>query len=482
MEKQEINKFSKTPLIQALKEYEKKDSLRFHMPGHKGRCPRGVFCDIKENLFGWDVTEIPGLDDFAQPEGPIKEAQEKLSALYGADTSYFLVNGATSGIISMMAGALSEKDKILIPRTSHKSVLSGLILTGASAAYIMPERCEELGVYAQVEPCAITNKLIENPDIKAILVTNPVYQGFCPDIARVAEIAKERGTTLLADEAQGPHFGFSKKVPQSAGKFADAWVQSPHKMLTSLTQSAWLHIKGNRIDKERLEDFLHIVTTSSPSYILMASLDGTRELIEENGNLYIEKAVELAQKARYEINNSTVFYAPGQEILGKYGISSQDPLHLMVNVSCAGYTGYDIEKALREDFSIYAEYADLCNVYFLITFSNTLEDIKGLLAVLSHFKPLKNKVKPCFWIKDLPKVALEPKKAFKLPAKSVPLKDSAGSVSKRPLVPYPPGAPLVMPGEIIEKEHIEMINEILNSGGYCQGVTSEKFIQVVTDF
>lgn len=478
MERQKRSE-SKIPLIQALMEYENKNSLRFHMPGHKGKCPEGVFSSFKESLFDWDVTEIPGLDDFTQPEGPIKEAQEKLSALYGADSSYFLVNGATSGIISMMAGVLNENDKILIPRTSHKSVLSGLILSGASPVYMMPERCSELGVYTQVNSSAIKDKLIENPDIKALLVTNPVYQGFCPDIAEIAEIAREAKVTLLADEAQGPHFGFSENVPRSAGKFADAWVQSPHKMLTSFTQSAWLHVKGKRINKSRLEDFLHIITTSSPSYILMASLDATRELMEQKGAVYIEKAVELAQKARRTINDSTAFYAPGKEIMGRYGIYDQDPLHLMVNVSCAGYTGYDIEKTLRKDFSIYAEYADLCNVYFLITFSNTLEDIDGLTAALSRFKPLQNKVGPCAWINSLPKIALEPKKAFQLSAKSVPLKEAEGLVSKRPLVPYPPGAPLVMPGEIIEKEHIEMIYEILISGGYCQGVTSEKFIQVV---
>jgi len=477
--KKKVNKHIETPLLNVLKKYANTNSVRFHMPGHKARPAGHIFEEFKENLFKWDVTEIPGLDDLHQPRGPIKRAQEKLAELYGADKSFFLVNGATSGVIAMMGAAIAPDDEILISRASHRSVLSGLIITGGRPVYVMPERWQEFGVYTQVSPKAVAEALEQNPKIKAVLLTNPVYQGFCPDLGAISKLVRSINKLLLVDEAHGPHFGFSFRLPMCAGKVADAWVQSPHKMLTSFTQSAWLHVRGNKIDQNRLQDFLHLVTTTSPSYILMASLDASRAVMELNGKTLVKRALALADKARYGINKFTPFYCIGTEVKGKNGIYDIDLSRLMVNVSQAGYTGYQVEKILRKRFNIYAEYADLYNIYFLITFSNNSSDINRLIKALSALKARTKIPKSIIWPDKLPKKALEPKAAFYSIGEHVPLKQSLGRVIKEALVPYPPGIPLLMPGEIMEKEHIEVLTALLKSGGYCQGITPEGFIQAV---
>jgi len=467
------------PLVEALKKYSSANSVRFHMPGHKGRQLGSAHGELKVNLYSWDVTEIPGLDDLHQPEGPIKFAQEKLAKLYGADESFFLVNGASSGVIAMMGATVCPKDEILLSRASHKSAMSGLILTGAKPIYVMPKRHEKLGVYTQVTAESIKEALRQNPKVKAVLLTNPVYQGFCPDIKLISHIVHSNNGVLLVDEAQGPHFGFHPALPESAGEFADAWVQSPHKMLTSLTQSAWLHVKGERINKNQLRSFLKIVTTTSPSYILMASLDLARGIIEADGKALTEKALELADAARRYINNFTPFYAVGAEVKGNVGIYNIDLSRLMINVSVSGYTGYEVEEQLRSNFNIYAEYADLCNVYFLVTFSNSWDDIEKLLKALSTFKTKGSFKKSIIWTNELPKVVMNPQAAFYAPGEYVPLEQSVGRIVKDALVPYPPGIPLLMPGELVETKHVEMLRELLKSGGRCHGLVKGHIIQVV---
>lgn len=342
-------------------------------------------------------------------------------------------------VIAMMGAALRPGDEVLISRASHKSILSGLILTGARPVYIMPEVDEKLGVFTQVSPKNIAKAIEANPDVKAVLITNPVYQGFCPDIQGISRVIEDKNIVFLVDEAHGPHFGFSPLLPIGAGHFADAWVQSPHKVLASFTQSAWLHIKGERIDKNRLGYFLQLVTTTSPSYIMMASLDYTRALMEYKGRILTEKALQLAESARRRINKVTPFYCVGPEILGQNGIYDIDLSRLMVNVSQAGYTGYEIDEFLRQRFKIFAEYADFYNVYFLISFLNTKRDIRQLVKALAslrqrspigEFKPLLGRI---------PKKALEPREAFNYSSESILLQASQGRICGQALVLYPPG-------------------------------------------
>jgi len=252
-------------------------------------------------------------------------------------------------------------------------------------------------------------------------------------------------------------------------------------MLTSLTQSAWMHVKGDRINKSQLKAFIKLVTSTSPSYILMASLDMARGIMEAEGKSFAEKALELADAARQRINRFTPFYAVGSEVKGKRGICDIDLSRLMINVSTAGFTGYEVEERLRKDFNIYAEYADLCNVYFLVTFSNSKEDMERLTRALSTFKARGSFQNPVTLPHRLPQAAMRPQDAFYAPGEYVPLKESLGRVAKDALVPYPPGIPLLMPGELIEGEHIEILEELLISGGRCHGMTNGGQVPVVAE-
>ena len=463
-----------------MEKYASSNPTRFHTPGHKGRGINKIARNFRQNLFSWDVTEVPGLDDLHQPRGPIEKAQKKLAKLYGADHSFFLVNGATSGVLAMMGATLKPGDKILISRASHHSVLSGLILSGASPVYIMPEQDNTLGVYTQITPKSIAEALENNLKPRALLVTNPVYQGFCPDLGGISRVIDKTDILLLVDEAHGPHFGFSPKLPRGACSFpVDAWVQSPHKLLSSFTQSAWLHLKGEKIYKDRVQQFLQMISTSSPSYLFMASLDYARAMMESNGRKLVERSLRLAQIARKYINKKTPFYCVGSEIKGKNGVYDIDLSRLMVNVSQGGFTGYAVERTLRQRFNIYAEYSDLYNVYFLISYSNTYKDIKRLIRALSSLKEKKHPIGFTPLPKSLPYRAMEPRKAYYSKGKTVPIKNARGHIAKQALVPYPPGIPLIMPGEIIEDIHIDMILNILALGGSCQGVKDEDKIYVI---
>jgi lysine decarboxylase len=465
-----------TPLLEALSRYAVKNSVRFHMPGHKGgRGPGHKFKkSFQKNLFRWDVTEIPGLDNLHDPRGVIKRSQELLARLYNADRSFFLVNGATSGVIAMMGAALGPGDKVILSRACHKSVISALVITGASPVYTMPRWDRELGVYAGIEAENLEESIKQNPGAKAVVITNPSYQGFCPDIGRISAAAVDRGLKVLVDEAHGPHFAFSPLLPPSAGNFrVDAWVQSPHKMLCSLTQSAWLHIKGKGLDAEKLKSYIKLVTSTSPSYVLMASLDYARALMERHGKYLAEKALALAERARKLINLHTPFYCVGSEVKGRSGIFDIDLSRLMVNVSCAGFTGFEVDRALREEFNIYSEYSDSCNVYFLVTFSNSRRDVIKLVKALSSFKRKKRIIEFPAMPETLPPRATEPREAFLAGGEQVPLEYSRGRVLKEALVPYPPGVPLLMPGEVMEQVHIELINNLRAGGGYVQGAGPE---------
>lgn len=458
------------PLVEAIGNYVKKRSIRFHTPGHKGKNPfleKGK--KFMENVFSWDLTEIEGLDDLFEPEGAIKKAEELLADLYKARKSFFLVNGATSGILGMMTSVLKPKDKVIVPRNCHSSIISGLVITGAIPVYIEPEKCESLGVYTQISSKKIEKILDKYSDIKAIILTNPVYQGFCPDLKNIISIAKKKGLYVLIDEAHGPHFALNEKLPDSAGDFdTDIWVQSPHKMLTSFTQSAWLHVKGD-IDDELVRKSINLNTSTSPSYILMATLDMSRALMEKKGQDLWSEAILLSDFARYEINKKTCFYCVDNTIIKKYGIYNIDPCRLMINASSAGYTGFQVDEILREKFLIYPEYADFCNVYFLITFCNSKEDMIKLIKALSFFKK-KEPIEPI----PIPEVSksfgVSPREAFFAKGKLVPLKKSCGMISKDTIVLYPPGVPIIMPGEIIQKDHVRAIESLTLSRGKCRGL------------
>lgn len=458
------------PLVNLLKEYVKKDPVRFHMPGHKGKFIFSLQKLLSENLYKFDVTEIPGFDNLHQPEGILKQSQRNLASLYGSRRSFYLVNGATSGIIAAMASFLKEKDRVLVPRNSHRSVLNGIILTRSEPVYLIPGVDTELGICLDVPEEKWVSAIEKEKNIKALLVTNPNYNGICPDIEKIIKTARKKNIKTIVDEAHGPHFKFSKKLPPSGVDYkAEITVQSPHKMLLSLTQSAWLHFNGPGKEEEVIRENLSLITSTSPSYILMASLELAVIFLKKFGAKFVDKGVELAELARREINRFTPFYCPGVDYAKSKGFF-YDVSRLIINTSSSGYSGLYVEKILRKQYNIFTEYADLNNIYLLITGANSKKDVLNIIKALSTFRKKKGKIFPVGILKKLPERILLPHEVFLRDFEYIPLKNSPGRICRNPVIPYPPGIPVLNPGELITKEHVELLEELVANNYICQGI------------
>lgn len=467
---------SKTPLFDALKEYVNRDTLPFHVPGHKN----GIGADeeflnfIGQNAFKIDVTVFELVDSLHHPHGPIKEAQELAADAYGADHSFFSIHGTSGAIQAMVMSAVSANDKILVPRNVHKSVTSGIILSGATPVYMEPEIDKRLGLAHGVTPHTVEAALKENPDAKAVLIINPTYYGIATDIRKIADIVHGYDIPLLVDEAHGPHLDFSDKLPTSAiSAGADICTQSTHKIIGALTQGSLIHVNGNRINPKRVQQIMNLLHTTSPSYILMASLDCARRQIALHGQELIDYAIELCTYTRNEINKIPGFYSFGAEVLNTEGCYSLDPTKLTISCRELGITGYELERILSEDYHIQMELADFYNVLAVGSFGDTKEGMERLLTALRQISKDylgKKSATPTFLdIPAVPKQVLIPRDAFYSKHVTVPLKESIGKISAEFLLAYPPGIPILCPGEIITDEIIEYVNDLKRAKLFVQG-------------
>lgn len=328
---------TRTPLFDALKEYVNRDTLPFHVPGHK----KGIGMDdefknfIGENPFKIDVTVFKLVDSLHHPKGPIKEAQELAADAYGADATFFSIHGTSGAIQAMIMSVVSDGDKIIVPRNVHKSVTAGIILSGAVPVYMEPELDKKLGIAHGVAPETVKQTLEVNPDAKAVLIINPTYYGVATDIKKIADIVHEYNIPLIVDEAHGPHLAFSDKLPTSALEAgADICAQSTHKIIGALTQGSLLHVKSKLVNPKRVQQVLNLMQTTSPSYILMASLDCARRQIALEGKELLSKTIDLCNYTRSEINKIPGFHCFGKEVLGVPGSFAFDPTKL--TISCRG--------------------------------------------------------------------------------------------------------------------------------------------------
>ncbi|MFV9568610.1 aminotransferase class I/II-fold pyridoxal phosphate-dependent enzyme [Thermoanaerobacter mathranii] len=468
------------PLYEALMDYVKKQIIPFHMPGHKqGR----IFPEeYLVNLTKIDLTEVPGLDNLHNPEGPILEAQKLAARAFGAKESFFLVNGTTSGIYAAMYAVLDPDDKVLIMRNSHKSVYNGLVLTGAVPFYINPEIDYESGIPMGVNIDKLEECLKKNESIKAVVITYPNYYGFCSDIEKISDIVHKYHKILIVDEAHGAHFPFSGNLPLSSLQVgADIVVQSIHKTLSSFTQSSILHLNSNRVDTNRLKYFLSLFQSTSPSYLLMSSLDLARDYMEKEGKNRLEKAIILADYARHEINTLGGVRCLGEEILGSFGIVDFDKTKLTISVKNLGITGPEAEGFLRENFNIQVEMADTFNILAMITLADNKEEVELLIKGLANMKNLKKDKKLEVEIEDypdVPEMVLKPAEAIRQKTKWVSLEDAEGSICADFIIPYPPGVPLVCPGERIKKDMVKYINVLYNKGIKILGLNKNNSLLV----
>ncbi|MPQ44232.1 aminotransferase class I/II-fold pyridoxal phosphate-dependent enzyme [Clostridium tarantellae] len=479
---------NQTPLFHALMEYVNRDTIPFHVPGHK----KGVGIDeefknfIGENPFKIDVTVFKLVDSLHHPTGPIKEAQKLVSDCYGSDASFFSIHGTSGAIQSMIMSAVNSGDKILVPRNVHKSVTAGIILSGAIPVYMQPELDKKLGIAQGVTPETVKTTLEANKDAKAVLIINPTYYGVSTDIKQIVDIVHSYNIPLLVDEAHGPHLGFNDTLPISAmDAGADICSQSTHKIIGSLTQGSLLHVKSKYITPERVQQILNLMQTTSPSYIIMASLDCARRQIALQGKELMKKTIELCNYAREEINKIPGFYCFGKEILNTPGVFALDSTKLTITCRDLGITGYELDMLLSNKYHIQMELSDLYNVLAVGSFGDTKKSIDKLICALKEISEeytSKGNIKPDFIdIPPIPKRALIPRDAFYGEKISVLLEDSIGKISGEFLMAYPPGIPVLCPGEIITNEIVQYVKELKTAGLYVQGTEDQNvdYIKIV---
>lgn len=451
----------KMPLLEALLQYKNEDVYPFHTPGHKGG--RGMQRLLRQELGASvqiDVSLMSELDDIHEPETYIKYAQKLAAQTYGSDACFWAVNGTSQAIQAMLMTALKPGEKLLLPRNAHRSVAGGLILGGIEAVYMQPQYQEAFGIQMQVTWQDIEQALKKDESIKAVLLTSPNYYGVAADVKKIADICHKYGAVLLVDEAHGAHLGFSELLPPSALQCgADACAQSTHKILGAMTQCSMLHIQGKRLDLQRAADVMSILTTTSPNYLLMASLDAARAQVQSYGREMAEFAVLEAAKLRNLCKSYT-----GLKILEPMDCGGLylDITKVTVNFACWGYTGVEVGVAMREA-GVAVELVDAQNVLFLVTYADNSKDFDEALMriaeVLSDLEAHKRiSEQKLVSLVPVTQTAMSLRDVFYSSKKSVPLVQAMGKICGEQVSFYPPGIPVLLPGELITKEIID----------YCQ--------------
>ncbi|HEY8313959.1 MAG TPA: aminotransferase class I/II-fold pyridoxal phosphate-dependent enzyme [Candidatus Baltobacteraceae bacterium] len=477
---------TKAPYFQALLDYVDAGVIPFHTPGHK----QGVGMDrafrefVGDNICSIDLTPMPGIDDLLQPTESLLEAQQLAAEAYGADRSYFLINGSTSGNQCMMMTAVNPGDKIAVPRNAHKSMLGGLVMSGAHPIYMQPEVDDALHMDNCVTPETIVRTLDEHPDIKAVYLVSPTYYGVAADLESIERIAHDAGKLLLVDEAWGPHFQFHPALPISATQAgADMCINSTHKMLSAFSQCAMLHQIGPRVRVDRLESVLKMFLSTSPNLPMVASLDVARRQMAVEGAALLSQTIELAEDTRRRLNAIDGVYCFGEELQGRPGVFGLDPTKITITVKDLGYTGYEASELLRRRYNVQVELADLFNIVALITIGTTTDAADRLVLGMAEmaredravdmFSPsgvLERRLKTgTYKLPKIPPMRMLPREAFLAGTRFVKFKESKGLICAETISPYPPGIPVISPGEEITPEIIDYLSLELKAGVRMQG-------------
>lgn len=447
---------SPMPLVEAMIKYKNANVYPLHTPGHKGG--RGM-ADLLRRELGesvvMDVSLMSELDDIHEPETYIAEAQRLAAETYGSDACFWAVNGTSQAIHAMLMTAVKPGEKVLVPRNAHRSVAGGLILGDIQPVFMEPDYSEEFGIYTQISAATVQQKLQEHSDIKAVLLTSPNYYGIAADIRKIAEICHQRKIPLLVDEAHGAHLGFSDKLPASALQCgADAVAQSTHKLIGAMTQCSMLHIRQGLLDVQQAADVMSILTTTSPNYLLMASLDAARAQLQSCGAQMAEHAAAAAAKLRRLCRSFQGLKVLAEQDAQGYRL---DTTKVTVNVSAWGYSGVEAGELLRQA-GIAVELVDAQNVLFLVTYADDNREFDDILekiaCVLSRMEANKKQQQIKISLPELPQtdMGLSVREVFFGKKVSIPFAESIGKVCAEQISFYPPGIPILLPGEIISAE------------------------------
>lgn len=452
---------NQTPILEAVEAFNSRKPAYFNIPGH--RMERGISSrwtkKVGSEIFAYDLTEAEGLDDLHQPSGAIREAQELAAEAFGAKKTWFLVNGTTCGNETMVLSAAFAGEKIMVSRNAHKSVLMGLVLSGARPIYVMPEYLKDWGIYGSLTPEAVKRQFEEHPDCRALLLVSPTYQGICSNLRELADICHEYGALLLVDEAHGAHFAFSEALPEGAlTQGADLCAQSIHKVTGSLTQSSMLQLGSDRVDVSRVEANLKLVQSTSPSYLLIASLDTARYELALHGKAMMERAILMAQRLRQDLGE-----IPGIRVLGVDGACGKEMYELDItrvffSASELGIDGFTLAKRLFADYQVSTELADYQSVLAIITYANTQEDIRRLAEAvravcrMEQKKEKTERIEETYVLPGVPPMKLTPREAHFGMKRRIAWSEARGQVAGELLAPYPPGIPVIYPGEVLTEE------------------------------
>ncbi len=468
---------SQTPIIDALQEWVSKSHASFYTPGHK----RGIGISplLKNrwgaNVFGWDLPELPGLDNLHAPAGIIEQAQALAAELFGAQQTWFLVNGSTAGVIAAILATCGEGDKIILPRNIHSSAIAGIIHAGAVPIFINPAYDRSLDIAHSITPASVKFALEQHPDTKAVMLVYPTYYGACGDLVAIANIVHSYHIPLLVDEAHGAHFGFHPDLPPAAlTAGADLTVQSTHKLLGSLTQSAMLHVNSNRIDVDKISRSLRLLQTTSPSYLLLASLDAARQQMAVQGKELMSQTIDLAKIARAKIAQIDRL-AVVELATTTPGCKYLDPTRLTVTVTGLNLTGFAADEILTEQLGLVAELPSMRHLTFIISLGNTQADIDRLVWAFTELATnyAEDQCLELLSIEPpdtiLTEMVITPRQADRSSHIRISIDDAVGKISAESICPYPPGIPVLIPGEIITAKALDYLRATIDLGGEIVG-------------
>ena len=463
---------NQAPIYEALVKLRKKRIVPFDVPGHKrGRGNPELVELLGEKCVGIDVNSMKPLDNLGHPISIIRDAEELAADAFGASHAFLMIGGTTSSVQTMILSTCKAGDKIILPRNVHKSAINALVLCGAIPIYIEMSVDPKIGIALGLENDRVAQAIKDHLDAKAILINNPTYYGICSDLKGLTEMAHEAGMMVLVDEAHGAHLHFTDKLPISAmDAGADMAAVSMHKSGGSLTQSSLLLI-GEQMNPEYVRQIINLTQSTSASYLLMASLDISRRNLALRGKESFEKVIELSEYARREINAIGGYYAYSKELIDGVSVCDFDVTKLSVYTQGIGLTGIEVYDLLRDEYDIQIEFGDIGNILAYISIGDRIQDIERLVGALADIKRLYSRDG-----KDLiageyiqPELVLSPQEAFYSERKSLTLDESVGKVCGEFVMCYPPGIPILAPGERITREIVDYIQFAKERGCSLQG-------------
>ena len=462
----------KAPLFEALQKLKYDNVVPFDVPGHKrGKGSPELTNFLGEKCMEIDVNSMKPLDNLCHPVSVIKDSHELAAEAFGAAHAFFMTNGTTSSVQSMILASVKPDDEIILPRNVHQSVINALVICGAIPVYINPQTDKRLGIALGMSVKDVIDTIKAHPKAKAILINNPTYYGICSNLREITKIAHANGIKVLVDEAHGTHFYFGKDLPPSAMSVgADMAAVSMHKSGGSLTQSSIL-LCGENVNANYVRQIINLTQTTSNSYLLMGSLDVSRRNLALNGVEIFEKVKAFSNYAREEINEIGGYYAYAKELINGDSIFDFDTTKLSVNTLDIGLAGIEVYDILRDEYNIQIEFGDLGNILAYVSVGDKNKNIERLISALYEIKRIYKKSKTGMLDSEYisPQVFCSPKEAFYAEKKSLPIADTIGEVCSEFVMCYPPGIPILAPGELITKELIEYITYAKEKGCVITG-------------